>query len=198
LVGIRLFLSINHARPGDEYELAGEDASHVAILKERLDRVAAKKGELLVARWRRKAIGHIYLWLEPADEEELRKRLSDTPLLMNLWVRKNFRRKGVGTALVTRAERRLRKLGHHQVALGVETSNHAAVNLYTRHRYQEWGEGELKTHYDEFHADGSQTLGWEICAVYTKQLGPGIVDRLLALGRKAKDSSDRAGVLVDV
>jgi GNAT superfamily N-acetyltransferase len=197
LVGIRLFLSINHARPGDEHELAGEDASHLGLLRERLQRVADGKGDLLVARRRRKAVGHIYLWREEADEPEIREYLPDTPLLMNLWVRKDCRRKGVGSALVVKAERQLKKLSCQQVALGVETENTPAIELYRRRGYRKWQWGELKTHYDEFHPDGSQTLEWEICAVYVKDLGPSIVERLLAFGRKAKDSSDRSAVLVD-
>jgi ribosomal protein S18 acetylase RimI-like enzyme len=90
---------------------------------------------------------------------------------MNLWVHKDWRRRGIGTDLVKQAERELRKHAHRKVALGVELDNKAAIRFYLGRHYDPWPHEDLKTHYDEFMADGSHRIGEEICAVYTKDLG---------------------------
>jgi hypothetical protein len=60
-------VTIKPARAGDELELAGDDVSHLRILQERCERMADGRGLLLVAWCGEKAVGHIYLWCEPAD-----------------------------------------------------------------------------------------------------------------------------------
>ncbi len=164
-------LTIKPARAGDEFELAGDDVGHLRILQERCERMADERGLLLVAWCDGKAVGHIYLWWEPADEAELRKRLTDVPLLMNLWVHKSWRRRGIGTDLVKRAEQELRKRAHRRVALGVELDNKTAIKFYLGRNYDPWPYGDLKTHYDEFTPDGHHEIGAEVCAVYMKELG---------------------------
>jgi GNAT superfamily N-acetyltransferase len=164
-------LSIKPAKEGDELELAGDDVSHLRILQERCERMADGRGLLLVAWCDEIAVGHIYLWWEPADEPELRERLKNVPLLMNLWVRKDRREQGIGTALVHEAENQLRARAHRRVALGVELDNRVAIKFYLGRNYYPWPHADLKTHYDEFKADGSHVIGEEVCAVYLKNLG---------------------------
>jgi GNAT superfamily N-acetyltransferase len=127
-------------------------------------------GQLLLAEIGGRPVGHIYIWREPADEEQLRACLPDVPLLMNLWVHKDFRRRGIGTRLVEAAEHRLLEAGHGQVALGVEPDNNPAVGLYIKALYDPWPHEDLKTHYDAFNADGTHEVRWEICAVLVKDL----------------------------
>jgi GNAT superfamily N-acetyltransferase len=163
-------VTIEPARAGDERALAGDDVSHLRILQERCERMAGTRGLLLVAWCGANPVGHIYLWWEPADEAELRERLPDVPLLMNLWVHKDWRRRGIGTDLVQAAERELRTRAYRKVALGVELDNKVAIKFYLGRHYEPWPYEDLKTHYDEFTADGRHEIGEEVCAVFVKEL----------------------------
>jgi hypothetical protein len=57
------------------------------------------------------------------------------------------------------------------VALGVELDNKIAIKFYLGRDYYPWPHKDLMTHYDEFMADGTRTVGEEICAVLMKDLG---------------------------
>jgi len=161
-------LIIGPARKRNLPALAGHDGSHLGLLHERWKRVGEGKGDLVVATLKGRPVGQIYLWRQPADEDEVRERLPGIPLLMNLWVHRNFRRRGVGRALVEYAEERLRRLGHPAVALAVEEENGYAKEFYLGLDYLDWGFGKLKTHRDEF--DGNRSLSWEVCDILVKEL----------------------------
>lgn len=83
-------------------------------------------------------VGHVYLWLAPASEPEIRTELPGVPLLNRLAVAQDRRNNGIGTHLLAEAERRLRDLGHRRVALGVRVDNRAAIRLYERLGYRKW------------------------------------------------------------
>ncbi|NMO52920.1 GNAT family N-acetyltransferase [Actinoplanes sp. TBRC 11911] len=159
-------------RPADEGDLSAFATDpDFGLLPERLDRRAAEKGELLVAREGGVPVGHVYIWDERADEPELRKHLGDTPLIMNLWVQEDRRRRGVGSKLMTKAEDWARERGHLLVALGVLPDNDAAIKLYLGRGYREWEHGEVKTHHDHY-IDGDHFETSEICVIFVKKLMP--------------------------
>jgi GNAT superfamily N-acetyltransferase len=98
---------------------------------DRFARQSAGRGMLLTA-WRgARPIGVLYLWLEPAEEAELRTHLPGTPILNHLEIHADHRGGGTGTKLMRAAERRLRKLGFGQVALAVEVTNKRAARYPT-------------------------------------------------------------------
>jgi GNAT superfamily N-acetyltransferase len=162
--------------PADAAELAalaGADVSHLGLLEERWERVTAGNGALLVAEVGGAAVGHVYLWWEDADERELREHLPGVPLIMNLWVRRDQRKRGVGTALIRSAEWMLRRRGHRRVALGVDVGNTVALKFYLGRGYYGWPHEDIKTHRDEFGEEGKGEPTWEVCAVLMKELaGP--------------------------
>jgi GNAT superfamily N-acetyltransferase len=112
-----------------------------AFLPDWLRRQHAGRGELLVALLSGTPVGTIYLWLEEADEVPIRSHLPGVPLLRHLRVSRQYRGRRIGTRLMTEAERRLRVLGHRQVALAVDLHNTDAARLYLRLGYQDWGLG---------------------------------------------------------
>jgi ribosomal protein S18 acetylase RimI-like enzyme len=117
---------------------------------ERFDRQQRGHGLLLIA-WRERApVGTVYLWLEPAEEPELRKYLPDTPLVTHLEVGERFRRTGIGTALLHECHRLLVERGHRQVALGVRLENVDAIRLYKNLGYAQWPHPEVETIEDRF------------------------------------------------
>ena len=57
----------------------------VNMLRERLQRQDTERG-LLNGLRDSTPIGYVFLWLEDAEEDEIRTRLPGVPLIMNLWV----------------------------------------------------------------------------------------------------------------
>jgi GNAT superfamily N-acetyltransferase len=108
-----------------------------------LRRQYTERGELLIAFLHERPVGAIYLWLEDADEPEIRRHLPGVPLLRHLRVSRPRRRQRIGTRLITVAEARLRALGHATVALAVDVSNKEAARLYHRLGYRDWSHGKV-------------------------------------------------------
>lgn len=144
---------------------------------DRLQRQQADRGELITA-WSDdgRALGAVYLWLERADEAEIRTYLPGVPLLTHLEVAELHRNRQIGTTLIEATERTTRGLGYDQLALAVELENQRADRLYRRLGYADWAHGFIHCR-DEF---GNRT---ETCNVLVKQLaGRGQRQRLTHVG----------------
>jgi GNAT superfamily N-acetyltransferase len=139
------------------------DAAHYA---DWLRRQHAGRGELLVALLHDRPVGAIYLWLEDADEPEIREHLPSVPLLRHLRVLRPRQRQRIGTTLIGVAEARLRAHGHARVALAVDVSNVAAARLYHRLGYRDWLLGKVAC--SPLSSNGNDTK--DICAVLVKPL----------------------------
>jgi GNAT superfamily N-acetyltransferase len=157
---------IRRARPAD-LDVLIQELGQRQVLDDRVSRQNKGLGMLLTA-WRGlRPVGVIYLWLEDAEEPELREHLPGTPILNHLEIHPDHRGHGTGTKLVMAAERRLRKLGFHQVALAVEVDNRRAARLYQRLGYQEWPHSTIKC-YSLTDGDGERHV--EVCCVMVKAL----------------------------
>lgn len=159
-------LRIRRARAADHDVLVAELGQR-RFFDDRFSRQAARLGMLLVA-WRDdRPIGVIYLWLEDAEEPELREHLPGTPILTHLEIHPRHRGGGVGTALIQAAERRLRMLGYAQVALAVEIDNDGAARLYKRLGYEDWPHDTIRCY---SLTDGSGVRRAEVCQIMLKSL----------------------------
>lgn len=143
---------------------------------DRLARQRTGRGRLLVAWLAGVPAGDVYLWLEPAEEPELRERLPGVPLLQHLEVRDGLRNRRIGSALLQAAERWLAGQGHVRVALGVTPDNHGAARLYRRHGYREWPFPPILTSSEELRPDGTTRRRSELCRILLKRLPPRAVD----------------------
>lgn len=159
-------LHIRRARPTD-LDVLIDELGEGPLFADRMTRQADGRGTLLAAWLGAVPIGVIYLWLEPAEEDELRERLPGTPILNHLEIREGHRGGGTGTKLITAAERRLRKLRYEQVALAVEVSNRRAARLYTRLGYRDWPYPAIKCY---SLTDGRGQRHAEICRIMVKPL----------------------------
>jgi ribosomal protein S18 acetylase RimI-like enzyme len=159
-------LHIRRARPTDLSVLIRELGQR-RFFTDRISRQSARLGMLLIAWLGARPIGMIYLWLEAADEAELRAHLPGTPILNHLEIHADHRGGGTGTQLIREAERRLRKLGFEQVALAVEVTNERAENLYRRLGYREWPHPPIEC-YSLTDGDGERKV--EICRILVKAL----------------------------
>ena len=114
-------------------------------------------------------VGHVYLWLAPASEPEIRTELPGVPLLNRLVVTEDRRNNGIGTHLLAEAERRLRDLGHRRVALGVRVDNDAAIRLYERLGYRRWRRPPIVARADGDLGMNGTPLDVEIFTVFVKE-----------------------------
>jgi ribosomal protein S18 acetylase RimI-like enzyme len=159
-------LRIRRARPADLDVLIGELGQR-EFFHDRFSRQSKQLGMLLTA-WRDvRPIGVVYLWLEHAEETELREHLPDTPILNHLEIHPDYRGGGTGTKLIKAAERRLRKLGFQRVALAVEITNRRATRLYRRLGYEEWQHPTVEC-YSLTDGDGERRV--EVCRIMVKTL----------------------------
>lgn len=159
-------LNIRRARPTD-LEVLIRELGQRRFFDDRVCRQTKRLGMLLTA-WRGiRPIGVIYLWLEDAEEAELREHLPGTPILNHLEIHPDHRGRGTGTRLIKAAERRLRMLGFRQVALAVEITNGRAARLYRRLGYTEWPHPNLRC-YSLTDGDGERRV--EICRIMVKPL----------------------------
>lgn len=159
-------LHIRAARPGDLPALIRELGER-PFFADRIRRQESGRGLLLTA-WRGShPIGFIYLWLEPAEERELRDHLPGRPILMHLEIHVAHRSQGAGTALLRAAERVLLTRGYRQVALAVEITNVRATKLYLRLGYREWSQGLVRC-YSPPDERGRRRA--EICRIFAKRL----------------------------
>ncbi len=159
-------LRIRRARPAD-LDVLIQELGQRRFFADRISRQKRGLGMLLTA-WRGgRPIGVIYLWLEHAEEAELRENLPGTPILNHLEIHPDHRGGGMGTKLIKAAERRLRKLGYERVALAVEVTNKRAAKLYTRLGYEEWPHPRISCY---SLTDGSGQRHVEICRIMVKPL----------------------------
>lgn len=110
----------------------------------------------------------VYLWLEPAEEPEIRDHLPGVPLTTHLEVHPERRRQGIGTSIVDAAEQLLVRCGFREVALAVEVTNTSAAKLYSRLGHEEWPHPPVKC-YSPADVNGHRQA--EICDVMVKSFG---------------------------
>ncbi|GAA3440361.1 GNAT family N-acetyltransferase [Kutzneria kofuensis] len=162
-------LEIHPVRLGEAPAL--EARGQAGYVHDRLARQDDGRGVFLAA-WRGDlAVGSVYLWLEPAEEAEIREHLPETPLITHLEVFAGSRNQGIGTRLVEAAEQVLRDRHYTTVALAVELSNVDAERLYKRLGYQDWGFGRVDCIQREWLPDDTLLETREECTVLVKLLG---------------------------
>jgi GNAT superfamily N-acetyltransferase len=128
-------LRIQAADPGKDLEVLAENLGQRVFFADRLSRQQSDNGVLLVAWWDDQPIGDAYLWLEEAEEPEIREYLPGVALLTHVEIQAPYRSRGIGTSMIACAERILVRRNHKQVALAVEISNVRAAKLYSRLDY---------------------------------------------------------------
>ncbi|TCO53563.1 GNAT family N-acetyltransferase [Actinocrispum wychmicini] len=162
-------------RQADPADLAALVASlgDEDFFTDRLARQQDGLGVLLTAWHAGDPIGGLYVWLEQADEQEVRDHLPGVPLLNHVEVRSDHRNSGVGTELVHSAERLLAGLGHQRVALAVRIDNTDAYRLYARLDYEIWNHPPVECMYEIRLPDGTRKRDFETCYMLVKELPGG-------------------------
>ncbi|WP_280271643.1 GNAT family N-acetyltransferase [Nocardia wallacei] len=149
-------LTIEAATPAD-IEPLSEHFGESWILEDRLLRQDRGDGVLFVARHGGRPVAHGYLWLEDAEEPEIRSGLPGVALINHLEVAEGLRGRHIGSELIARMERFARvEAGRDRIALAVLPSNTGAVRLYERLGYVDWGQGTVQCYDVVEREDGSR------------------------------------------
>lgn len=135
-------VTIRNASLSDAAALVAE-LGQASYFADRLERQRLGRGMLLVAWSGTRPVGAVYLWLDRAEERDIRRHLPGVPLLTHLEVASEFRNQGVGSNLIAEAERRILELGCDRIALAVEVRNWEAERLYKRLGFRDWTHGEV-------------------------------------------------------
>jgi GNAT superfamily N-acetyltransferase len=162
-------VEIRPARDADLRALPAELGDR-EFFADRLTRQAEGLGVLLTAWAAGLPIGTVYVWMERADEPEVREYLPGVPLLNHVEVLGTYRNRLVGTKLVTEAERILAELGYAQVALAVNIDNTNAERLYKRLGYQRWEHDTVICSAEVRQPDGTRKVCPETCYMLIKPL----------------------------
>jgi GNAT superfamily N-acetyltransferase len=149
-------------------KLGHEQLYYRHLYNDRFDRQRNGLGQLLMACRDGDVVGVAYLWLEPAEEPEIREHLPGVPLLMHLEVPDAERKQGFGTLLMDEAEKWLRERGTAELALAVEVGNTEARKLYVHLGYREWDHETVECR--EYQVDKNAEPKFETCHVLVKDL----------------------------
>jgi GNAT superfamily N-acetyltransferase len=170
------------ARADDVFPFASALGDHGFFI-DRLHRQRNGLGALFVAWLGDRPAGDVYLWLERAEEEPIRRHLFGVPLLTHLEVHSELRNRGIGSALVATVEHYLSEEGYERVALAVRTDNIRAARLYRRLGYTDWGHGEVVCYARTTSPDGRVQEDAELCHVFVKDLAPAMPEqRIRSIG----------------
>jgi len=132
-------------------------------------------GLLALACSRGRPVGHVYLRLAEAEEEDLRRHLPGVPVLSQLRVHRAYRNARIGTALIDHVEDAAIAAGRTHIALGVSLDNQDARRLYLRLGYLEWDHGIVETRTVTI-KEGREVCMLEKCEIMVKDLRAHIFD----------------------
>lgn len=117
-----------------------------------------------------KPVGYLVLKWGGADEGLVHRLIGDCPELNAITVAPELQSRGVGSALIREAERRVRERGIARVGLAVGVDNRRARALYERLGYAAWEHGPFEVSWSA--PDLPSGRESETCVYMLKQLAP--------------------------
>lgn len=113
-------------------------------------------------------VGYLLLKWTGADEPIVRRSIGGCPEINGVAVAPALRSRGIGTALIREAERRVSGRGIDRVGLAVGVDNARARSLYERLGYRVWDHGSFDVRWPApDHRSGCES---ETCVYMLKQL----------------------------
>lgn len=126
-------LTVRDARPGDLDTLTGIRYPR-AIHLDRLKDAGQEQIRYLVAEYRNQVVGFgVLVFAQPPTWPNVGK----LPQMLDLFIEKEFRRKGIGTFLIRTMEKMTAEKGYREIFATVEPNNNPrAYNLYLQLGYK--------------------------------------------------------------
>jgi GNAT superfamily N-acetyltransferase len=129
------------------------------------------KGVYLIAWHNNKPIGHFLLRFDGPEKDTSNDYPYPTPYLEAGGTRSPYRRQGVATRMIEKAEDIASQKGFDKIGLAVgSTDNPDAKRLYEKLDYADWGKGEFEVSWDYKSIDGKTGTESEICIYMFKNL----------------------------
>ena len=144
---------------------------HRNLFAERLNRQREGRGVLLTAWLRGVVVGYVYVWLEPAEEPEIRD-LHKAALISHLQVHRDHQGEGVGGELLDVAETLLCELDFEVAALGVDPADDTLIKWYEDRGYLRIWDEPIRTTHQMFLRRGARIALPDECVVLAKPLTP--------------------------
>ena len=116
------------------------------------------------------AVGHALIKWRGSDVETISSQLLGCPDIEDLYVVPDYREAGIGSSLLSHAERLAIRHGYRQIGLGVDVTNPRARRLYERLGYSDSGFGEHRTSWYYLDREGREQLTTEVCNYLVKPL----------------------------
>jgi ribosomal protein S18 acetylase RimI-like enzyme len=154
----------------DDLRLLTEAFDESTYFDDRYERQKNGLGVLFTAWLDELAVGHVYLWLEQAEEAPINQYLPGVPLLTHLRVLRGYRNRRIGTRLIAEVQDHLTQDGYWHVALAARTDNDEAIRLYQRLGYRDWGRGLVECVAVRTNPDGAVEYESEQCLVLLRRL----------------------------
>jgi ribosomal protein S18 acetylase RimI-like enzyme len=108
-----------------------------AYLAQMLDRCTHMRGAVFVAEVNADMVGFVCVWGE-VPQEELDEAPAPYAYVSDLVVLRDHRRRGIGRALLARAEEHATACGTSRIKIGVLSRNVEAARLYRRAGFREY------------------------------------------------------------
>jgi ribosomal protein S18 acetylase RimI-like enzyme len=154
----------------DDLRLLAASFGERTYFDDRYERQKNGLGVLFTAWLNRLAVGHVYLWLQDAEEPLIKQHLPGIPLLTHLRVLPRYRNRRFGTRLIAEVQDYLEQDDYWHVALAARTDNDEAIRLYQRLDYRDWGHGLVECVAVRTNPDGYVEYESEQCHVLIRRL----------------------------
>jgi len=141
--------------------------------RKRLERQNKKEGVYFIAWHNNSPVAHFLLhWSGPKNGSVTKYMdITKTAYLEAGRTKKEYRRKGVATRLIQKAERLAKKYGCTAIGLEVgSTDNPDAKRLYEKLGYKDWGHGEFTISWEYIDKDGKKGIESENVIYMRKNL----------------------------
>lgn len=111
-------------------DIAAEYAARI------LTRVAERDGALIFAKEGGEAVGFACVWMDADDDPLLAAEHRPHALISDLYVRPEWRRRGIGRALLNEVEQIMRRRGVRKLCITAKAANTAAVRSYETAKFR--------------------------------------------------------------
>ena len=115
-------------------------------------------------------VGHGLVKWGGSTDDDVRSQIDGCPDVEDLFVHPDYRSKGVGRQILSRAEQLAEERGYSRLGLGVSVDNPRARSLYQRCGYEDSGVGQYTARWLYTDKDGQKQWWEETCTYLVKRL----------------------------
>ena len=139
--------------------------------RKRFDRQQEGHAVYLVAWDEGLPVGHAFVKWDGSSDQPIASKVGRCADIEDLFVRHDWRSKGVGSQMLDRASTLAKREGYSRIGLGVDVDNPRARSLYERKGFADSGLGEYRTKWPWTDKDGQERWAEENCHYLIRELG---------------------------